>query len=84
MNRIQLVLAAVLLLATVGITPTRAQEKPLSVAPVLATKTVFAEGFGEAQGVAINGEEIFVTDYKTGEVVRLAKDGKKLGTLATG
>ena len=63
-----------------------AQTAPVAVqiAPVLATKSVFAAGFGEPQGLALRGDEIVVTDYKSGEVVRLDKDGKKLGVLATG
>ena len=69
------------------------------IVPKLATKTVFAQGFGEPRGLVLglrsfglesggysdepNGE-VVLTDFQRGEVVRLDKDGKRLAILAKG
>ncbi len=62
----------------------KAETAPV-VAPKLAAKTVFAEGFGEPQGVLVEWDgSVILTDFKNGEVVRLDKSGKKIAILATG
>ena len=59
----------------------RAQEK----APVLATKTVFAEGLKEPMGMAISPDSsLLVADYQAGEIVKFAPDGKPLGAFLKG
>lgn len=70
--------------------PAIAQEKPpvgaaKTATAKTATKTLFAQGFGEAQGLALDLDgNIAVTDTKAGEVVLLGKDGARLKTLASG
>ena len=57
----------------------------LQIAPKLAEKSVFAQGFKEPQGLVLLPDgRVVVTDYKGGEVIRLDKDGKNPVVLAKG
>lgn len=68
-----------------GATSVQAQPQVVLHAPKLATKTVFAQGFGEPSGVACdqNGH-LYVADEQRGEVVRLSLQGARFGVLAKG
>jgi len=59
------------------------QTTPL--APHLAAKSVFAEGFGEPSGLArdVNGH-LYVSDEQRGEVVELSLQGARFGVLVGG
>lgn len=65
--------------------PALAQAPASVAAPVLAKATLWAQGFKEAQGLALDLDgNIAVADAKAGEVVLLSKDGARLKTLANG
>jgi hypothetical protein len=48
------------------------------------TFDVFADGFGEPSGLALEGDRLFVTDHSTGEIVAYSLDGTELGRMETG
>jgi glucose/arabinose dehydrogenase len=76
-------LATILLAAMAPSLHAQQAAKALAtVAPVSASKTALVTGLKEAQGLALdkNGH-ILVAEYKSGKILRFARDGKPLGAL---
>ena len=96
MNIKRLSHAALLCAVFAGGSTPHADEKPAkestpSAAPKaeiktrLATKTEWASGLKEPQGMAIDGKgNILLADYGAGKILRYSRSGKLLGTLAEG
>ncbi len=67
-----------------------AQQSTPAVAPQvaqaeLATKTTFASGLKEPQGMAFDAKgNILICDYGAGQVLKYSRDGRRLGVLAEG
>jgi len=65
-----------------GSTPSLAPQAEIQTK--LATKTEWASGLKEPQGMAHHGNDILLADYGAGKVLRYSRDGKLLGTVAEG